>query len=217
MYYSHQSKYKMAEIREWLLSTHGRQHGFLPQLCLTGMNQAFCLYNWASTVCLHCEQIQLTTLICSLWGRTEYFGVFYTPFLRMSKQCSNTYICKNAFFFLFAAAHIAWRWHTCIETNVTHIWIARTLGVTYSNMLKMQSPETNILKSIFSCSKYKPVLLHPSELFSDLTASWHCWWNRLGCFQSVSISPVFSHSRRSLKEKTFFFFNYSLVSHTGVS
>lgn len=154
------------------------------------------------SVCFHCEQIQLTTLICSLWGGTEYFGDFYTPFLRISKQCSNTYICKNAFFPLFAAVHITW--HTCIETNVTHIWIARTLRVTYSNMLKMQSPETNILKSIFSCSKYKSDLLHPSELFSDLTALWHCCWNRLGCFQSVSIFPVFSHSIHSLKEIIFF-------------
>lgn len=167
------------------------------------------------SVCFHFGQIQLTTLICSLWGRTEYFGDFFTPFLRMSKQCSNSYICKNAFFSLFAAAHITWRWHTCIETNVTHIWVACTLRVTYSNMLKMQSPETNILKSIFSCSKYKSVLLHPSELFSDLTALWPCWWSRLGCFQNVSISLVFNHSRHSLKGKIQFK-KITCFSHWGV-
>lgn len=124
---------------------------------------------------------------------------------------------QKCIFPLFAGAHITWRWHTCIETNVTHIGIARTLRVTYSNMLKMQSPETNILKSIFSCSKYKSVLLYPSELFSDLTAFWHCWWNRLGRCQSVSISPLFNHSRHSLKEKIQFFLKKLFVSHTEVS
>jgi len=49
------------------------------------------------TACFHCEEIQLTTLICSLWGRTQYFGDFYTQFLKVSKQCSNSHIFKNAF------------------------------------------------------------------------------------------------------------------------
>lgn len=50
------------------------------------------------TLCFHCEQIQLTTLIYSLWGRTEYYGDLYTPFPKVSKQCSNIQMVKNMFF-----------------------------------------------------------------------------------------------------------------------
>lgn len=50
------------------------------------------------TLCFHCEQIQLTTLICSLWGRTEYYGDLCTPFPKVSKQCSNIQTLKNTFF-----------------------------------------------------------------------------------------------------------------------
>lgn len=190
----------------WMVAIHTRTATWISSIALFKRNESgfLSLQLGIHTACFHWEQIQLTTLICSSWGRTEYFGDFYAPFLKVSKQCSNIHIQK-CIFCLSADAHVTWTWHTCIETNVTHLWMARTPGVTYFNVLKMQSPETNILKQIFSCSDYKSVLLHPSELFSVLTALWHCWWNSPGCFQKVSISPVFNLSRHSLKEKIPFF------------
>lgn len=82
-----------------MVAIHTRTATWISSITLLNRNESgfLSLQLGIHSVCFHCEQIQLTALICSLWDRTEYFGDLDTPFLKVSKQCPNTCTFKNVF------------------------------------------------------------------------------------------------------------------------